>query len=271
MTGYLSQTEPGNFTSDTHCPFSPLGRLDSRFVPGHDSGVSGPIDEFCEALRSELHAKKLKGQGDLDQVRLLLAELEAARQAELVADFAAARGLRVASSPRPSARSVADRLLVAVRSLSELQRAEVGTSSVRTDAAAEPPASNPAPSRDSQPTVAPAWPELFKRSESAPIVVVGGSPRPEKLDQVLGVLGTRVDWIETSRHGTHAIGNLAQRIRQRRVSALIVLDAAVGHKHSDPLVSAAREVKIPTTYAHKGGAAAVARAFTQLEKMVGAR
>src|SRR5690606_39524209 len=64
----------------------------------------------------------------------------------------------------------------------------------------------------------------------------------------------------------YAIGNLAQRIRQRRVSALIVLDAAVGHKHSDPLVSAAREVRIPTTYAHKGGVAALARAFTQDRK-----
>lgn len=232
--------------------------------------MTGPIDEFCEALRSDLHARKVKLQTDLEQVRLLLTELEVARQAELVAEFAAQRGLRAPSSSRPSARSIAEKVLVAVRGLSELQRpTEATVASVSSDAAQAPQTSTLPPAKSAL-TVAPAWPELFRRSERAPIVVVGGSPRPEKLDQVLGVLGTRVDWIETSRHGTHAIGNLAQRIRQRRVSALIVLDAAVGHKHSDPLVSAAREVKIPTTYAHKGGAAAVARAFTQLEKMVGA-
>jgi hypothetical protein len=237
--------------------------------------VTGPIDEYCEALRSRLHAKMLKSQADLERVRALLTDLEFARQAELVARVAEANpeatGPRV-SAPKTSSRAIAQALLTAIQNLAELQG--VGAPPV---AATEPrpKAVSPRPpepaSTQSPPTPVCPWPLLLKGSESAPIVVVGGSSKPPKLDELLGPLGPRVDWIETSRQGTHAIGNLAQRIRQRRVSALIVLDAAVGHKHSDPIVSAAREVKIPTTYAHKGGATAVARAFTQLEKMLGAR
>lgn len=254
-----------------------VASLDSRNAAGHGCAVPGPIDEFCDALRSELHAKQLKTQSDLDQIRRLLADLEQARQAELVADFAARSGLREPTSVRASTRQLAERVLTAVQSLSELknitntQPAAAVVASAGGPTATVTPAPGhpqPAPSLRASPT---PWPKLAVAAESAPIAVVGGSPRPEKLNTMLGSLGDRVDWIETSRQGTHAIGNLAQRIRQGRVSALIVLDAAVGHKHSEPLVSAAREVKIPTTYAHKGGAAAVVRAFTQLEKMVGAR
>lgn len=262
-----------NVSSQVTRPWAQLvASLDSRIAPGHGCAVPGPIDEFCDALRSELHAKQLKTQSDLDQIRGLLADLEQARQAELVVEFATRNGLRVPAGPRASARHLAERVLTSVQSLSELKKTHADVREEATSAAPavvpreNPPQREPSPAPSSTP-----WPKLARVAEVAPIVVVGGSPRPEKLNTMLGPLGDRVDWIETSRQGTHAIGNLAQRIRQGRVSALIVLDAAVGHKHSEPLVSAAREVKIPTTYAHKGGAAAVARAFTQLEKMVGAR
>jgi hypothetical protein len=241
-----------------------------------DSEVASPIDEFCEQLRSELHAKKLKSQADLDLVRQLLGELEVARQAQLVQSFGEQKGLRVPNSKAPSPTNVAQKLLAAVHAISELQKDDRSPSKPRPagevlETLVAPVRELPPALPDERPEERTPWPKLLKRSQEAPVVVVGGSPRPEKLDETLGALAARVEWIETSRHGTHAIGNLAQRIRQRRVSALIVLDAAVGHKHSDPLVSAAREVRIPTTYAHKGGVAALARAFTQLEKMVGAR
>lgn len=229
--------------------------------------MPGAIDDFCEALRSELHAKKLKDQADLERIKELVANLEGARQGELVQTFAAGRSLRAPAYTGPSGISVARLLLEAVRNLAELQ-VPIPTPSAA-PAEPSPPAAKPRAASASESRC--LWPQLLKESETGPIVVVGGSPRPEKLDATLGDLAPRVEWIETSRQGTHAIGNLAHRIRQRRVSALIVLDAAVGHKHSEPLVSAAREVKIPTTYAHKGGVAALARAFTLLEKMVGAR
>jgi hypothetical protein len=238
--------------------------------------VASPIDDFCEQLRSELHAKKLKSQADLDLVKQLISELEVARQAQLVATFSEQKGLRPPTNKGASSAEIARKLLAAVQAISEVQNAE--PSLPRPGPAAEPRRPLDTPVRelpqsppDDRPEDRTLWPQLLKCDRGAPIVVVGGSPRPEKLDATLGALSDRVEWIETSRHGTHAIGNLAQRIRQRRVSALIVLDAVVGHKHSDPLVSAAREVRIPTTYAHKGGVAALARAFTQLEKMVGAR
>jgi hypothetical protein len=238
--------------------------------------VASPIDDFCEQLRSELHAKKLKSQGDLDLVKQLVSELELARQAQLVASFGEQKGLRAPAYKGASSAEIGRKLLAAVLAIAEVQKAE--PAAARPGKAEEILRPLEAPVRelthslpDGRPEDRTPWPRLLKCGQDAPIVVVGGSPRPEKLDETLGALSGRVEWIETSRHGTHAIGNLAQRIRQRRVSALIVLDAVVGHKHSDPLVSAAREVRIPTTYAHKGGVAALARAFTQLEKMVGAR
>jgi len=250
--------------------------LDSPRPPVLDAAVASPIDDFCEQLRSNLHAKKLERQADLEIVRRLLADLEMARQTELVAAFCSQKGLPVVAHRGPSATQLANKLLAAVEALSELRKEKGAAPPVAGSgegiAAAVAPSRPPSLARqDQRPEPSTPWPKLLACRQVGPIVVVGGSPKPEKLEQTLGDLAGCVEWIETSRQGTHAIGNLAQRIRQRRVSALIVLDAAVGHKHSDPLVSAAREVRIPTTYAHKGGVAALARAFTQLEKMVGAR
>ncbi len=76
---------------------------------------------------------------------------------------------------------------------------------------------------------------------------------PEVLD--------RLEWIDTTRQGTHAIGNLAQRVKAGRVGALVLMEGLVGHRHSDPITHAAREANIPFEYAGKGGRTALARAF----------
>lgn len=246
--------------------------VDSAGNRGDASGVTGPIDEFCEGLRSQLHARGLKAQSELDLVRHALAELERARQTELVAPLTEQLGLPQPAKKPPSSSAAARSLLTAVQNLRELREIDHPIRSPNpAGLSPTPPSLPPSGSPNRGPDETTPWPALLEKGRSAPIVVVGGSSRPEKLNEALGPLAACVEWIETSRQGTHAIGNLSQRIRQRRVGALVILDAAVGHKHSEPVVSAAREVKIPTTYAHKGGVAALARAFTQLEKMVGAR
>lgn len=106
-------------------------------------------------------------------------------------------------------------------------------------------------------------------SKTRPLVIVGGLAKLEKLQLFPEDLRACVEWIETTRQGTHAIGNLANRIRHHRVSALILLDGLVGHRHTDPLVSAARDAGIVAVYAGKGGQAALSRALGQVEKMLG--
>lgn len=106
-------------------------------------------------------------------------------------------------------------------------------------------------------------------SKTRPLVIVGGLAKLEKLQLFPEDLRAYVEWIETTRQGTHAIGNLANRIRHHRVSALILLDGLVGHRHTDPLVSAARDAGIVAVYAGKGGQAALSRALGQVEKMLG--
>lgn len=268
-------------------------RLTSAATNSEGSIVAGPIDEFCESLRSELHARRAKSRAELEHLRQLVHELELARESAFVAAFAAPLNLRVPPHSGASESVIHSRLLNAVQALNEAAppgapRGAASSPSASSPAPTAPVASaRPAPSKavDLRPTperagsntqlpkadqgAAEPFPTLQRLGRQAPIVVVGGS-RGEKLAWLPLPLRQTVEWIETTRQGTHAIGNLAQRIRQRRVLALIVLDGVVGHKHSEPLVAAAREVKIPTAYANKGGTGTLARAFTQLEKMVGA-
>lgn len=245
--------------------------------------MPGPIDDFCESLRSELHARRAKSHAELERIHELVRDLAAAREAALVSAFVTPLELKVPAYTGAPAAALHARLVAAVEALSEARlspRAQANAASAET----APPrpiirgisANDPAKTEQTSPPQAPAsevpaqgWPTLQNAANAGPIVIVGGA-RSDKLAWLPASLKGAVEWIETTRQGTHAIGNLAQRIRQRRVCALIVLDGLVGHKHSEPLVAAAREVKIPTAYANKGGTGALARAFTQLEKMVGA-
>jgi hypothetical protein len=96
------------------------------------------------------------------------------------------------------------------------------------------------------------------------LVVVGGVARMERVSFAPREVRDTIEWIDTTRHGTHAIGNLAQRIRARRVGALVMMEGLVGHRHSEPVVGAARVASVPVAYAGKGGRNSLARAFLTL-------
>jgi hypothetical protein len=98
-------------------------------------------------------------------------------------------------------------------------------------------------------------------------VVVGGPGRQTK--SVPTDLESQLEWIDTTRQGTVAIGNLTQRIRGGRVAALVLLEGLVGHRHSEPLVGAAREAGIPLAYAGKGGRTALERALGDVVARLG--
>ncbi|HEY6723523.1 MAG TPA: hypothetical protein VI197_05800 [Polyangiaceae bacterium] len=74
------------------------------------------------------------------------------------------------------------------------------------------------------------------------------------------------EWVDTERDGIHAIGNLPQRIRQHRVGAVVILDRAVQHKHTEPVLAAARDTNTPVAFAGKGGRGSLLRAVEQLDQ-----
>jgi len=102
------------------------------------------------------------------------------------------------------------------------------------------------------------------------LVVIGALAGRRKDGVLPPPLEERTEWVDTERDGVHAIGNLPQRIRQNRVGAVVILDRAVQHKHTEPIVAAARDTNTPLAFAGKGGKASLLRAVEQLDKRLDA-
>jgi hypothetical protein len=228
------------------------------------------IEQLLEALRSSLHARRRETSERVEAIKALADAYLEARDVELVRHFADSHGL---PQPKPTARSadaLARALAEAVKALPENQRAEVdkpatlAPKSLSGPAASLPPREAEPPKKASSP-----YPELQAASANGPLVVVGGAAKSERVEGFPESLRARVEFVDTTRQGTHAIGNLEQRIRDRRVAALILLEGIVSHKHSEPLVSAARKVGMPFAFGGKGGRAALARALAELERALG--
>lgn len=107
---------------------------------------------------------------------------------------------------------------------------------------------------------------LTSRCLGRKLVVIGALAGRSKERLLPSVLEERTEWVDTERDGIHAIGNLAQRIRQDRVGAVVILDRAVQHKHTEPVLAAARDTNTPVAFAGKGGRASLLRAVEQLDK-----
>jgi hypothetical protein len=197
-----------------------------------------PFDQLLEGVRAALHGRRAVALERVQRVERALAEYAAALEEEIVREFAREHGL---GQPKP----VHDRVKLAA-ALRDAVLALPELAAVPERAAPSEPPPAPASSAPS-------------RSHALPIVVVGGVGR--KATWLAPELEERVEWIDTTRQGTVAIGNLTQRIRSGRVAALVLLEGLVGHRHSEPLVSAAREASIPWAYAGKGGRAALDRAL----------
>lgn len=106
---------------------------------------------------------------------------------------------------------------------------------------------------------------LVERCKGRKLVIIGALAGRQKSGLFPEVLAERIEWVDTERDGVHAIGNLPQRIRQERVGAVVILDRAVQHKHTEPIVAAARDSGTPVAFAGKGGRASLLRAVEQLD------
>jgi len=215
-------------------------------------------------LRAEFHARRTLALGNADAIAEALERYTYHVELELARRLAAAHGLRQPRE-RSDLRKAAQELLNLVLALPEVRQNATPTLT--------PLANVPAPPRVELPTESPKsqWSGLAKALEQAPLVVVGGAPQPERLKSLTSDLEKAVEWIDTRQKGTHAIGNLERRVREWRISGLILLEGLVQHRHTDPLVSAARQANIPCVYAGKGGTLAFTNALKEIEKALGSR
>jgi hypothetical protein len=223
---------------------------------------SSPLDELFEPLRAEYHARRRKVLSCVDPIEQALNRYVQALERGVARDLAAAHGLKNPTIAA-DARQAAYALLAAVQVLPELRDS--------------PPASG-ATTSEKPPVVAvaravaqTAWPKLTRAAGRAPLVIVGGASPLGKTHRLPEVLVSQIEWVDTRHQGTHAIGNLERRIREGRVAALILVEGLVQHRHTDPLVSAARGAQVPYAYAGKGGTLAIKTALDEIEQALGAQ
>jgi len=223
------------------------------------------LEELLSPLRAEFHAHRTTALVRADTIAQALERYTHQVELEVARQIAGTHGLR---QPRDRAdlRKAAQELLNAVLALPEISDNTTPTltppARVETSKAAEASLKVEVPTRI---PLSP-WPVLAKTLARAPLVIVGGAPHLERLRQLPADMLKAVEWIDTRQKGTHAIGNLERRIREHRICGLVLLEGLVQHKHTDPLVSAARGVNAPCVYAGKGGALAITNALKEIEK-----
>jgi hypothetical protein len=221
--------------------------------------MTEPIDELLEPLRADYHARRRKVLSRVDPIEQALHRYMQALELEVARELAAAHGLKQPAAA-VSTLEAARALLNAVQLLPELQ-ATASTSEATAQKKTLAVSSAPATSDLGAP-----WPELTRASKRAPLVIVGGTSPFAKSRLLPKALLDQSEWVDTRHHGTHAIGNLERRIRERRVVALILVEGMVQHRHTDPLVSAARSAQVPCVYAGKGGTLAIKTALDEIEQ-----
>ncbi len=219
------------------------------------------LEELLGPLRAEFHARRRSALARTDGLVQALERYTRALEFDVARQLAAAHGLRHLRE-KSEAGDAARALLLAVRALPELaEQAEPS------EAQSEPSVAPPDGAHAVKPSES-AMPALAQAILHSPLVIVGGAPHPDRLRQLSDDVLKHVEWVDTRQKGTHAIGNLERRIREHRITALILLEGLVQHRHTDPLVSAARLASVPFAYAGKGGTLAIRSALDEIEKVL---
>jgi hypothetical protein len=222
-----------------------------------------PFDELLESVRASLHARRSELADQVRQIETRLREYEQAVDRETAAHFAEEHGLRLPSKG-VSAKQAAQALAELVLALPELRELAAPTATVDAEAPRPLPAKHP---KAAAPEAAPT-PTALRLLGAGKLVIIGGISGREKSSALSSRLAEHLEWIDTERDGVRAVGNLPQRIRQGRVGGVVILDRAVSHKHTDPVLAAARDARVPVAFAGQGGKASLARALAQIEQML---
>jgi hypothetical protein len=220
-----------------------------------------PLEELLESVRAALHAQRAELSQRVTHIEGLLRDYERATERELALKFASEHGLKQVAKGS-TAVAAARALSNAVQALPELE-----SKKIEERVSVQPPTA-PIATR-ATPIAAPALQSRI--AKSGKLVIIGAISGREKGSSLPPELAGLAEWIDTERDGVHAVGNLPQRIRQGRVSGVVILDRVVQHKHTEPVIAAARDAKVPVAFAGQGGKASLARAVAQLEEMLGER
>lgn len=225
-----------------------------------------PLDQLTLEVERSVRAAALGVDRRLGPLEGALLAYRRACESEVVREYALAHSLAAphTSGPRRAAAALALRDLVLA--LPELA-AEV---TEPPPPEAPPPDEAPRPAtRASAPSpLSSVLPHVADAARERTLAILGalaGRKRdlPEPLSQ-------RSEWIDTSQGGAHAVGNLPARIRQGRVFGIIVCENVISHKHTEPVIAAARAAGVPVGFAGKGGNAGLARALRAIEEQLGA-
>ena len=214
------------------------------------------FEDVLESVRAALNAKRAEAAGRVASIEAALRCYELALELEIAEAFAAEHGLKLPAHGEHAV-DAARKLAKAVATLPEL----VNTASAASTGA--PTSKRAQEAADIAPESDPAKP----RQAAGKLVIIGALSGREKSGSLPPELGAEVEWIDTERDGVHAVGNLPQRIRQGRVAGVVILDRIVSHKHTEPVVAAAREARVPVAFAGQGGKAQMARALAQIAEM----
>lgn len=215
--------------------------------------VPSAFDDVVESVRAALNAKRGEVAERIATLESALRGYERALEFEIAESFATEHQLKHPARQERAAEA-ALRLSRAVENLPELAPRATSKGGV--------PESEPAPASEQA-----ASAKSKARPHPGKLVIIGALAGREKSGSLPVEVAADAEWIDTERDGVHAVGNLPQRIRQGRVSGVVILDRIVSHKHTEPVVAAAREAKVPVAFAGQGGKASLARALLQLEEM----
>jgi len=217
--------------------------------------VPSAFDDVLESVRAALNAKRSEVIERIATLEGALRGYERALEFEIAESFASEHQLK---QPARQERALEAAL--------KLSRAVANLPELAPRAKPEKPAPEPEPTSERAASTPPK-----ARPHPGKLVLIGALAGREKSGALPADIAADAEWIDTERDGVHAVGNLPQRIRQGRVSGVVILDRIVSHKHTEPVVAAAREARVPVVFAGQGGKASLARALLQLEEMRRAR
>jgi hypothetical protein len=210
--------------------------------------VPSAFDDVVESVRAALNAKRGEAATRIAAIEAALRGYERALEYEIAEAFASEHQLKQPARAERVAEA-AQKLARAVASLPELSSApRAPQKSVEPE-----PENEPIPAK--------------RRAAGGKLVIIGALAGRDKSSSLPPEQAADAEWIDIERDGAHAVGNLPQRIRQGRVAGIVILERVVSHKHTDPVVSAAREARVPVVFAGQGGKASLARALAQLGEM----
>jgi hypothetical protein len=240
-----------------------------------------PLLQILQRVEQELHAKRRDIEGRLAPIEQALSAYRRALEEESAHEFARNHSLRDPDAIGIAPRTAAIKLMRAVGQLPELasenrvdehqpSRASGGSPHPAVAVPRGVSEASPAPLATQESTqfrsIADALPQIVDACDSKKLIIAGAlagrkRPLPEPLDGA-------TEWIDTEDGGAHAIGNIPTRIRQGRIFGVIICDQAISHKHSEPLMAAARSVGVPIGFAAKGGGAAIGKALKSIEQQL---